>query len=77
MLEGASVMKQLICKDSKGCVQLGYVYTPSAPGYDSYLVSKTFKTNKTPIFKIHTYFMLLKSLQYGLDSYLLMYLPSI
>ena len=43
MLEGASVMNQLICKYSKGCVPLGYVYTPSALGYDGYLVRKTLK----------------------------------
>ena len=46
-----------------GCIPLGYVYTPRAPGYNSYLVSKTFKTNETPIFKINNYFILLKYLQ--------------
>ena len=43
MLEGASVMNQLICKDSEGCIPLGYVYTLSAAGYGSCLVGKTFK----------------------------------
>jgi len=43
MLEGTSVMNQLICKDSEGCIPLEYVHTLSAPGYGSCLVSKTFK----------------------------------